>query len=144
MISVRVATKDDQDFIFGLSHTRILATTTTKEEILTYFEDKNFLVLILLEGIEKAGYLCFRLEGQEAEIDELAILDQSEGKGEATYLLNYGLSLLKKENYQTVFLEVRENNKKAISLYERTGFKQYRRRENYYLTVSALCYKKEL
>ena len=133
MISVRAATKDDQDFIFGLSHTRILATTTTKEEILTY-----------LEGIEKTGYLCFRLEGQEAEIDELAILDQSEGKGEATYLLNYGLSLLKKENYQTVFLEVRENNKKAISLYERTGFKQYRRRENYYLTVSALCYKKEL
>jgi ribosomal-protein-alanine N-acetyltransferase len=144
MISVEEATSKDTETIFSLSAARILDSKTTLEEIKYFINNPDFLVLVLKKETQVIGYLSFRIEGKEAEIDELAIATDEENKGYGTMLLSSGLSLLKSKQFTTVYLDVRENNLKAISLYEKLGFIKYRSRKNYYVTVSAYCYKKEL
>ena len=118
-----------------------------EEDLASYLieEDKKMILLLLDKKV--IAFVALSISLDEAEIDYLAVCSEEEGKGYGNQLLHNALDLLKKA-YQTktVFLEVREHNIRAISLYEKNGFVLYRRRKNYYLSPAedALCYRKEL
>ncbi len=120
--------------------------TLTKEDVLLYLNCPYRLLYVLEDENKPVGFLSLTLEGAEAELDDIAILEENEGKGYGQFLLKSALEDLRRKEIQTLFLEVRKSNVKAIRLYENNGFLSYRERKNYYLSPieDAVCYRKEL
>lgn len=120
--------------------------TLTKEDVLLYLNCPSRLLYVLEDENKPVGFLSLTLEGAEAELDDIAILEENEGKGYGQFLLKSALEDLRRKEIQTLFLEVRKSNVKAIRLYENNGFLSYRERKNYYLSPieDAVCYRKEL
>ncbi len=78
------------------------------------------------EGSENQGFIWFGVlpglsKGSIALIDILVDSD-TRGQGLGRYMLTAMLQSLKKEGYQIVILEVRQDNKAAIDLYTSLGF----------------------
>ena len=90
--------------------------------------DSLFLVA-LCDG-KVTGYAAFGQYGEEAELYNIAVAPDQRGKGIAGKLLCEGFSRL--TGAIKVYLEVRESNAQAISLYEKFGFKKDGMRKNYY------------
>jgi len=61
-------------------------------------------------------------------------------RGIATKLITYVESIY--DDIDNIMLEVNENNKNAISLYEKCGFKVINKRNNYYGSDAALIMKR--
>ncbi len=120
--------------------------TLTKEDVLLYLNCPYRLLYVLEDENKPVGFLSLTLEGAEAELDDIAILEENEGKGYGQFLLKSASEDLRRKEIQTLFLEVRKSNVKAIRLYENNGFLSYRERKNYYLSPieDAVCYRKEL
>ncbi len=91
------------------------------------------------------GFIVIYDEFPEAEIGFIAVSKEKRKEGNGTLLLKETLNLLTKSNYKRILLEVRESNKDAKSLYEKTGFNLYFIRKGYYENnEDAYCYDKEL
>lgn len=73
------------------------------------------------------GYLLASVIEGEGEVVRIATLPHARKKGAARALLSHLLSLC-----DTCFLEVRESNAPARTLYESLGFHETGRRQNYY------------
>lgn len=86
------------------------------------------------------GYIVFWSVLDECEIASLAVTGGYRRKGAARALMEYVLSSSDKK----FFLEVREGNTAARSLYISCGFTEYGRRKNYYKkpTEDAILYRK--
>jgi Acetyltransferases len=80
------------------------------------------------------GYMSIRLVplAGEAEIYNVAVQPACRGKGYGTLLVSAVLQKLATCSMQEVFLEAREGNIAALSLYKRCGFVQYGIRKRYY------------
>ncbi|MCI1735378.1 MAG: GNAT family N-acetyltransferase [Bacilli bacterium] len=140
-----LAQTGDLDFIAALSKARIEGSLLTKETLTGYLSDSNLQVWVEKDDSDvKVGYLILRLEGPEAEIDELAIHQDQEGKGYGRYLLSAIETSLKEKGVCRLFLEARAKNVRANRLYQQAGYHCYRSRLNYYHDDTARCYQKEL
>ncbi len=133
---------DDIDEVLLLSQ-RLEEVRTKKEDLIPYIEDGN-LSGYVLKDVTVRAYVLIRFELDECEIDQIVVSKEDEGKGMASFLLDEVLSLLKERNIKKVFLEVREDNSKAVSLYERHGFSSYYVRKNYYGDKDAVMMSKEI
>jgi ribosomal-protein-alanine N-acetyltransferase len=78
------------------------------------------------------GFIMSRIAADEAEILSVAVARSSQGRGLARGLLDLHLRRLAGMGCRAVFLEVDENNRAAIRLYDRAGFREISRRANYY------------
>lgn len=136
---------DDLDYIYNLSLNRIKNSTLTKDELKSYYQDNNVKILkIVNNSLLIIGYAIIRISIDEAEIDEIAIDKNNEGHGYGTLLLKEIDNLLISKNIKNIFLEVRSKNIRAINLYIKNNYKEYRLRKNYYIDDDALCLVKEL
>ena len=94
-----------------------------------------------------AGYYLYSLVVGEAEILNIAVAPDQQGKGLGSQLLAHCLSQVS-QKARTVFLEVRASNFPAIGLYLNAGFNQIGERRDYYRTAhgseDALMMAKEL
>ncbi len=94
------------------------------------------------------GFLLSRIAAGEAEILTVAVAPSERGRGLATQLLHRHLGRLAALGVAQVFLEVGEDNRSALCLYDRAGFRQVGRRAGYYPrpegTISALTLRREL
>lgn len=143
-MSYHFATKEDIDSLAVLASTRIENCSESKESLLEALDNPNFLLLICKEEETLIGFILLRLSLEEADIDDICVRKEEEGKGYGSALLEKSFALLKERGIQKVFLEVRKDNLKAIRCYERNDFTCYRERKNYYPGCSALCYVKEI
>ncbi|MGG6550280.1 UNVERIFIED_CONTAM: ribosomal protein S18-alanine N-acetyltransferase, partial [Prevotella sp. 15_C9] len=62
----------------------------------------------------------------------IAVREDVRGRGVATQLMQYMVYDLKKNGHESIMLEVRESNEKAIALYEKFDFDEISRRKDYY------------
>jgi [ribosomal protein S18]-alanine N-acetyltransferase len=94
------------------------------------------IVLCCLYGGEIAGFVSGRIigEGEEqfAELNNIAVLPSAAGTGYGRELLSAFLKEAAERGCGRVFLEVRESNVRAISLYETSGFLRVGRRRSFY------------
>ena len=81
-----------------------------------------------------AGFVICQTVLDEATIFNIAIHPNFQGKQLGFALLNELISQLRLKGIQTLWLEVRESNKKAINLYEKLNFNEVDIRKNYYPT----------
>jgi [ribosomal protein S18]-alanine N-acetyltransferase len=82
------------------------------------------------EGV--IGYLMARISGEEGEILNLAVLPEHRRRGIARELLERGIAALGLAGVLEAYLEVRESNQAAITLYGAKGFRTVGMRPHYY------------
>jgi ribosomal-protein-alanine N-acetyltransferase len=78
------------------------------------------------------GFVLSRIVPPEAEIMTIAVLPKARGAGLAKSLLRHHLGRLAALGVRSVFLEVAEDNRAALRLYEAFGFAEVGRRQGYY------------
>ncbi len=82
------------------------------------------------------GYVFVMIVLDEATILNITVAPEHQGKGLGKCLLRYVKTELEQKKITSVFLEVRESNIAALSLYEAEGFHEIDVRKGYYPTVN--------
>jgi [ribosomal protein S18]-alanine N-acetyltransferase len=101
-------------------------------EFESMLSESNTLVHRLRLGRKTVGFAASRIGADEAEILSIAVDPRWRGRGLSRNLLLTHLGHLAGRGARTIFLEVEENNRPALSLYKRAGFAVVGRRERYY------------
>jgi ribosomal-protein-alanine N-acetyltransferase len=78
------------------------------------------------------AYAAFRHAAGEAELLRVAVDPSARRRGLARALITEGLDRLREARIQACFLEVRVDNKPAVTLYESLGFAWVGLRRGYY------------
>ena len=78
------------------------------------------------------GYVGLFAVPPEADVQTIAVAPRSQGRGLGRELLDALVVEAERRGCSQLFLEVRVDNDRAISLYERTGFERQGRRAGYY------------
>jgi ribosomal-protein-alanine N-acetyltransferase len=99
------------------------------EETIQY---ETALALVAENRAGVAGYIMARISGEEGEILNLAVLPPYRRRGVARRLLAEGVAALVADGVREAYLEVRESNAAAISLYQSAGFRTVGLRPRYY------------
>lgn len=94
----------------------------------------RYLNLKIAEGHQIYGFAICQTVLDEATLFNIAIDPQKQGLGLGRELLNELITQLRQKGILTLWLEVRESNKKAQVLYDSLGFNQVDIRKNYYPT----------
>lgn len=79
------------------------------------------------EGIK--GFIHVDSHFEIMDLINIIVLESEQNKGIGKQLLEF---VINNEEYEKIMLEVRENNSRAIHLYEKYGFKEIYRRQKYY------------
>ena len=97
---------------------------------------------VYLKELKVSGYIFGWNIDSDYYINNIAVSPDSRRMGIAMKLLN---NIIEKLNLENIYLEVSRINQKAISLYEKMGFKENGIRKNYYSNnTDAILYKMEL
>ena len=113
--------------------------------LLSHTEGAGGLLLVAKREKELIGYLTARVLPPECELYRIAVLPDSRHTGAASALMEELFAVLREEGCSSLFLEVRESNTPAISLYKKFGMEEVGRRKNYYRdpTENALLFAKD-
>mgnify|MGYP000619918761 CR=1 FL=1 len=93
---------------------------------------------------EIVGFSGIKIILDEADIMNIVIKKTYRNQGIGTLLLENLILLAKDLNISTLFLEVNEQNKPAIHLYEKLGFEKLGVRKKYYNNNNGIIMKKNL
>lgn len=85
-----------------------------------------------LDGGIPIAYFIGRLIEPEGELYRIATAPEKRGRGIAYRLLDYAVKTSRAYGLESLFLEVRESNIPALSLYRAYGFAEISKRKNYY------------
>jgi [ribosomal protein S18]-alanine N-acetyltransferase len=91
-----------------------------------------FLVALFPPDQAIAGYIIAFAVDEDAEVLNVAVHPRFRGHGLARQMLDAVLIELGRRGVRAAFLEVRESNEPARSLYKSRGFSEIGRRKNYY------------
>jgi ribosomal-protein-alanine N-acetyltransferase len=78
------------------------------------------------------GFILMRYAADEAEILSVAVQQASRGRGTGRRLVEAAMRIAYREHIGALFLEVDEDNVRALSLYQSLGFVEVGRRPAYY------------
>ena len=115
----------------------------TESEIIKSAESPAFLGFVDEEDGKIVAVGLFSFIFDEAEILNIATDKDYKRQKRAENILFTAFNQLKENGVKKVFLEVRESNAPAISLYNKLGFERFFERKNYYGNETALILKKE-
>ena len=110
----------------------IFSDAWSENNIKDSIESKFDYCIVIEEDYRVLAYIVFRVNEDEAELFRIATDKQYRGLGCGHKLMNFMISNLRDMKVKKVFLEVRCQNKDAISLYEHYGFKKIGIRKEYY------------
>jgi len=134
-VQIRSATAADIPSIMQLERQSPTAGHWTAEQYREAFQRDGATRLVLIaEGKETStvGFLVAQHLVPEWELENIVVAPTARRKGLGKRLLDALLAAAKKTNSKSVFLEVRESNTAARTLYETAGFAQTGRRKSYY------------
>jgi len=78
------------------------------------------------------GYFLLMVIVDEAHLLNVAVSAEKQGQGLGRFLLNQAVACARGLGMESVLLEVRPSNTRALEIYERYGFKHIGRRKGYY------------
>ena len=94
--------------------------------------DENYIVIIAKDADALLGYCVLLCTGDEADITNVCTAPEARGRGVAMDMLNALMEAGCDRGVKEFFLEVREGNVPARSLYTKLGFEEIGLRKNYY------------
>ena len=89
------------------------------------------------------GYINYYLMYDRAEIANFNVLEEAQGQGIGTKLINYLITILN-EKIENITLEVKEDNLRAIHLYEKVGFVKKAIRKGYYNGINGILMERKM
>jgi ribosomal-protein-alanine N-acetyltransferase len=114
----------------------VLACAWTKQDFDALMKNRGILYTARTDTQELVGYLLVQNQIDLYEVLQLSVHPDYRQQGIAKQLLTLMMTQTQSEPSEGVFLEVRESNLSAISLYEKLGFLQVGKRKNYYPCIS--------
>src|SRR5450830_1204474 len=81
---------------------------------------------------ELLGYFLLMAVVDEAHLLNVAVSADKQRQGLGRFLLNQAVACARGQGMESVVLEVRPSNTRALEIYERYGFKHIGRRKGYY------------
>lgn len=115
-----------------------------KEMILSSLKGETFGGLIEEENGKTIAAITFDKAADSADIECVYVLPEKRKNGYALSLINALLAELSESGTEKVFLEVRESNVPARSLYKKAGFTEISVRKRYYGEENAVVMVKEI
>jgi [ribosomal protein S18]-alanine N-acetyltransferase len=88
--------------------------------------------LAAFHGDTMVGFYIGEKAGPDFTLMDICVTPSEQGKGIAKQLLAQFIDYAEQQNAENIFLEVRESNTRAITLYEQLGFIEMSVRKNYY------------
>jgi len=148
-VHIRSATIADIPSIMELERQSATAAHWTEEQYRQAFHQEGVgrLVVVAAEDSPPAtsahqarnhadtgplGFLVAQHLTPEWELENIVVASAARRKGLGKRLLDAWLTAARETNSSSVFLEVRESNAAARSLYEKAGFEPTGRRKSYY------------
>jgi [ribosomal protein S18]-alanine N-acetyltransferase len=146
MVRVRPAAKSDLPRLMEIAaHSATAAHWSELQYQKLFAPDplQNHAVLVIEEPSGVVGFIVARQLGTEWEIENIAVTGPARRRGLGTRLLGEFLELVRSHGGRTIFLEVRESNLAARTLYEKWAFVEAGRRKQYYVDPAedALIFK---
>lgn len=138
-IRIEKLTKNMIEDVFEIEKT--FFDLKTNQSMLDSFDSENLYYFVMFLNDEIVGFLECSIVLDEAELFEIAIKKEFQGRKLSIELMNYFIDFCKEKNVSTIFLEVNTINSKAISLYEKFGFVRYGLRKKYYGDNDAVLMK---
>ncbi len=105
----------------------------TEEMLSSSLKSGNFYGFKYIENGEVLGYVHYSASVDALDINSVFVFPKYRKKGLAENLLSQVFIDAKNRRIDKIFLEVRESNTPAISLYEKLGFKIISERKKYYI-----------
>ncbi|MCM0605424.1 MAG: ribosomal protein S18-alanine N-acetyltransferase [Xanthomonadaceae bacterium] len=132
--SVRLATLDDAERLVEIE-ARVHTGPWIKDHFVHEISQPFSRILLLTDDETDqmiAGYICYRLMDDYAEILNVAVDLQHRGLGFAQLLMQQVIRDALKDEMKRLTLDVRISNTAAISLYKKLGFMEVSRRKKFY------------
>ena len=129
--TIRPAREADLDDVAGIERD-VFADPWTRRSFADLVTGHHVEFLVAAQGKEVVGYAIVLISGVESELANLAVAKVKQQHGLGTKLLDEAKGAARRRGCQEMFLEVRESNKAAISLYTSEGFQAVGRRARYY------------
>lgn len=127
----RYASLEDIDDILAIE-VEAMSTPWTYSSYKEAIDSDHAFIVVATEENTIAAFAVFYLTVPEAELPDIVVERGHRGQGLGRLLMDYSLSQLKSKGVDTLFLEVRESNVAARSLYTRVGFEEIGKRKYFY------------
>ncbi len=135
-IKLRRIDEASDEWLKALAHVhgKLFSVGWSEQDFAQFIENEFDIVMVAIdEKLDNlAGVLILRIIVDEAEILTIGVDVEYQGQGVALLLCEELLDIAKKNGVLKIFLEVRADNIKALSLYEKQGFDLVTTREGYY------------
>jgi ribosomal-protein-alanine N-acetyltransferase len=106
--------------------------TQSQAEAGTRPQPQSRIALVVEQDGNVVGFIVGRQVDDEWEIENIAVTGAARRCGSGSRLVGELLDLVRSRGGKSVFLEVRESNRAARSLYEKWAFIEVGRRKTYY------------
>lgn len=110
----------------------LFTTPWSHRSVASEVKKPRSLWLVAVEDEKVIGYVGSQSVGEEADMMNVAVRLDCQGKGVGKMLIDGLVEALSEKGVHTLALEVRESNLGAIALYEKLGFAKVGRRPGYY------------
>jgi ribosomal-protein-alanine N-acetyltransferase len=130
---IRRMNEEDLDAVVQMEKDLFPSGCWPKKEFLYEMQENPFAWLLVLEEEgEIQGYGDLWIMYEQAQIANIAVARSWQGQGKGSELLQAMIALAAEKGCETMSLEVRLSNSRALALYEKYGFIQANIRKNYY------------
>ena len=144
-IAVRPALSEDLPAIFAIENTSFTCPWS-EESFREAFEAENIAIFAAERDGVLVGFSCMLMIGEEAEILNIASSPAARRSGVGQALLSRMIEEAAAQGVSVIYLEVRDSNAAARSLYRKNGFAEIGIRRHYYIKPreDAILMKKTL
>ncbi len=111
---------------------KTLNTTLGKDMLKNELDNPFSYIFVYTVENNIVGYISYSFDGDIAEMLNFCVDTNMQGQGIGKELLEYTFNIFKDLSANSSILEVRESNYKAISLYNKFGYKKISVRKAYY------------
>ncbi len=131
MITIERMTESHVEQVAALEKV-LFSSPWSHKSVASEVKKPRSLWLVAVEEDTVAGYIGSQSVGEEADMMNLAVRLDYQGKGVGKMLVSGLVEALSEKGVHSLALEVRESNLVAIALYQKLGFEQVGRRKGYY------------
>jgi len=132
VVEVRRMRSDDISAVIDIE-TKAFSSPWTEETFVRLINQSGAELLVLEEaraGI--IGYAVLWCILDQGELANMAVTPQFRGSGLGAHLMRSVLEVARDRGVETMYLEVRYSNERAVELYQKFGFCDVGRRKGYY------------
>lgn len=132
-LAIRAAREGDLDALEALEREAFAGDRLSRRSFKSFIAARNrLLVAADADGVAGYALVTGRKGGRRARLYSIAVSRRRAGRGVGRALLKAVHGRALEEGYEALRLEVREDNRRAIALYERLGYRRFGRYEHYY------------